>query len=144
MRKLIVGAFAAAAFVAAGSGAAQAGLHPYEPIPVDPGIGDGSGPHSSFDISVTSVNGGDAGSITLSCPQEWSEHPNAEAVCGQLEEARGYIEAIAPADGMCTKEYAPVLVLVTGHWRHKGQHFMKQYSNRCEAVLATGGSLLDF
>ncbi|GAA2130845.1 SSI family serine proteinase inhibitor [Glycomyces algeriensis] len=143
MRKLIVGAFAAAAFVAAGSGAAQAAF-PYEPIPVDPGIGDGSGPHSAFDLSVTPVNGGKAGSISLSCPQEWSEHPNAAAVCDQLEEARGYIEAIAPVDGMCTKEFAPVRLLATGHWHGTNHFFMKEYSNRCEAVLATGGSLLDF
>lgn len=143
MRKLIVGAFAAAAFVAAGSVPAQAAFQPYEPIPVDPGIGDGSGPHSSFDISVTAGDGR-TDSITLSCPQEWSEHPNAAAVCGQLKEARGQIGAIAPADGMCTKEYAPVRVLVTGHWQGEGQFFMKQYSNHCEAVFATGGSLLDF
>ncbi|MDN3238209.1 SSI family serine proteinase inhibitor [Glycomyces tritici] len=143
MRKLIVGAFAAAAFVAAGSGPVQAALLPYEPIPVDPGIGDGSGPHSAFEISVAAANG-EADAITLSCPQEWSEHPNAAAVCDQLKEARGLINAIAPADGMCTKEYAPVLVVVSGHWHQTNQFFMKEYSNRCEAVLATGGSLLDF
>ncbi|MDA1360422.1 SSI family serine proteinase inhibitor [Glycomyces luteolus] len=145
MRKLVVGALAAAAILAATAAPAQANWFRYtDPVPVDPGIGDGSGPHSEFHISIASVRGGGSASITLACPQEWSEHPNAETACGQLEQANGYVEGVAPADGMCTKEYAPVRVLVAGHWHETGHVFMKTYGNRCEAVLATGGSLLDF
>jgi hypothetical protein len=72
-----------------------------------------------------------------------SEHPNAETVCAQLEVADGFVDEIPAADGMCTKEYAPVRVLVVGHWQGTKHLFMETYGNRCEAVLATGGALLD-
>jgi hypothetical protein len=144
MKKLVVGALAAAAIVAASAAPAQANWFRYmEPVPVDPGIGDGSGPHSHFVVSIESLNGGGHAGITLDCPAGLSEHPNAEAVCAQLEEAGGYIEAIPAADGMCTKEYAPVRVIVAGHWQGTNHVFMETYGNRCEAVFATGGALLD-
>jgi len=142
MKKLVVGALAAAAFAAVGSGPVQAAHQPYEPMPVDSGIG--GGPHSEFTIVVDALYGGETASMTLSCPQESSEHPNADAACDQLEAVDGYVEAIAPADGMCTKEYRPVQVIMVGHWHQAPHIFVQRYGNRCEAVLATGGVLLDF
>jgi hypothetical protein len=100
-------------------------------------------PHSHFDIFVEPLHGGGDLEMTLDCPPELSEHPNADVVCSQLEEAGGLIDGIAAADGMCTKEYAPVRVFIAGHWQGNRQLFLKTYNNRCEAVLATGGALLD-
>jgi hypothetical protein len=100
-------------------------------------------PHSHFTISVESLHGGERAHITLDCPPELSEHPNAEAVCAQLDEAGGFIDEIPAADGMCTKEYVPVRVLIFGHWQGTSHTSMETYGNRCEAVLATGGALLD-
>ncbi|WP_205323662.1 SSI family serine proteinase inhibitor [Glycomyces sp. YM15] len=143
MKQLVVGALAAAAFATVGSGSAQAAFQPFEPMPVDPGIGDGSGPHSHFAISMTPLRGGGPVQITLDCPPELSEHPNADTVCSQLDEADGHVGDIPAADGMCTKEYAPVRVLVFGHWQGQPRAFTETYGNQCEAVLATGGALLD-
>lgn len=104
----------------------------------------GGGPHSELTIRVSSVDGGSAAWIKLSCPAEWSEHPRAEAACEQLEAAGGYVDAIAAGDGMCTMQYDPVRVVVTGHWHRTTHFFMGTYDNRCAAVQATGGALLDF
>lgn len=108
-----------------------------------PAQGEAPGPHSEFIVHLASMTGGDSASITLSCPPEWSEHPHARAVCAQLEAAGGMIGQLGPIDGFCTKEYAPVLVMVAGHWHGVQQAFMRSYPNRCEANLATGGQLLD-
>lgn len=100
-------------------------------------------PHSHFTVSMTPLHGGGAAQITLDCPPELSEHPNADKVCSQLDEAGGRIGEIPATDGMCTKEYAPVQVLVFGHWQGQARTFTETYGNRCEAVLDTGGALLD-
>jgi hypothetical protein len=127
----------AAAVVAAAALAASVAAQPAQAVRAD-------APHSHFMISVTSQRvGGGSTAITLDCPPELSEHPNADTVCGQLETAAGFIEEIPAMDGMCTKEYAPVRVVAFGHWHGKGRAFVETYSNRCEAVLATGGALLD-
>jgi hypothetical protein len=127
----------AAAVVAAAALAASVAAQPAQAVHADV-------PHSQFLINVTSLReGGGSTVMTLDCPPELSEHPNAETVCGQLETAGGFIGEIPAMDGMCTKEYAPVRVVVFGHWHGKGRTFMASYSNLCEAVLATGGALLD-
>jgi hypothetical protein len=100
-------------------------------------------PHSHFDIVVQPLNGGGDAEMTLDCPPELSEHPNADVACAQLADAGGRIDRISAADGMCTKEYAPVRVIIAGYWQRDHQMFMRTYNNHCEAVLATGGALLD-
>ncbi|GAA2155780.1 MULTISPECIES: SSI family serine proteinase inhibitor [Glycomyces] len=100
-------------------------------------------PHSDFQILVVSPDPDEPTQMTLACPPELSEHPNAKTVCAQLDAAEGFIQGIPAADGMCTKEYAPVQVLVFGHWQGSNRTFNATYNNRCEAVLATGGALLD-
>jgi hypothetical protein len=100
-------------------------------------------PHSHFDIFVEPLAGSGGIEMTLDCPPELSEHPNADIACSQLEDAGGRIDRISAADGMCTKEYAPVRVFIAGHWQNDRQLFVATYGNRCEAVLATGGALLD-
>ncbi|MCH7229855.1 subtilase-type protease inhibitor [Glycomyces sp. L485] len=101
------------------------------------------GPHGRFMIHWSAVDGGESATVSLACPQEWSEHPNAEQACAQIEGAGGSIERIEPVSGFCTKEYAPVRVMMIGHWHETWQFFTGTFANRCEANLATGGHLLD-
>ena len=100
-------------------------------------------PHSHFTVFVHPLDGDGDFTITLDCPAELSEHPNAAQVCAQLEDAGGRVDAIPAADGMCTKEHRPVQLVVAGQWQGTPQLFIEEYGNACEAVLATGGALLD-
>ncbi|WP_168801700.1 SSI family serine proteinase inhibitor [Glycomyces buryatensis] len=101
-------------------------------------------PHSEFALYLAPAgSGSELTTLTLECPGKESEHPNAKAACRQLQRAHGHIADIPPADGMCTKEYAPVVVLVHGHWHGDKRVFAEKYGNDCEAALATGGYLFD-
>lgn len=132
----------ASALLALGSAPAHAmSFQQVHSLPAGPGGADR--PHSQMMIRIASANGDGMEAMTLSCPQESSEHPNAAAVCDQLERAEGHVDAIEAADGLCTKEYAPVHVVVAGHWHGMPRFFMGTYGNRCEAVVQTGGALLD-
>ncbi|WP_051704468.1 SSI family serine proteinase inhibitor [Glycomyces sp. NRRL B-16210] len=137
MNKLVSTVLGAAGLAALLTAAPAQALTLIEPDPA-------TGPHSELTIRVTSVEGGGESSITLSCPAQWSAHPNAEEACAQLEAAGGHIDAIGGGDGMCTAQYDPVRVVVTGNWHRASHFFIGTYGNRCQAVQATGGALLDF
>ncbi|MFG3340418.1 SSI family serine proteinase inhibitor [Glycomyces sp. NPDC048151] len=126
----------AAAVIGAAAFAQAAAAGPAQALHAD-------APHSRFQVFLHPLNGGEDVTITLDCPAGLSEHPNAERVCAQLEDAGGRIDRIPAADGMCTKEYDPVQVVVSGHWQGTPQLFVEEYGNGCEAVMATGGALLD-
>ncbi|MEV6106844.1 SSI family serine proteinase inhibitor [Streptomyces sp. NPDC051940] len=75
----------------------------------------------------------------LVCSPPGGNHPEPRSACKTLQQAGGRFEELKPADGFCTKEYAPVRVYAFGHWKDEPVAYVsKLYGNRCEANLATG------
>lgn len=136
MKQLSVGAAiaAAAAFVALSSTPAQA-----EPMPVDPGIGNG-GTGLLF-LSVSGENGVNDARALL-CP-EGGGHAQGFEACTQLTAAGGDFDALPPIDGFCTKEYAPVTFRAFGFWEEEFISFEREYANYCTGLHATGGAVFD-
>ncbi|HEX6682232.1 MAG TPA: SSI family serine proteinase inhibitor [Candidatus Limnocylindrales bacterium] len=95
-------------------------------------------PQLSYTVSLTDDTGKKA-TVTLECGPVGGTHPKKKKACRQLLKAGGRIEEIPPRDGVCTMEYAPVIA----HAEGGGYRFEKEYSNRCNANLSTGGYLFD-
>src|SRR5690348_5865380 len=70
---------------------------------------------------VITVKAADAAPRTavLTCAPVGGTHSNPAAACATLAAAKGNPADIAPADVMCTMEYAPVKVKVLGRWNGK-------------------------
>jgi hypothetical protein len=144
MKKLAaVGAAIAgtSAFLFLGSAPAQAvSFQEASPLPVDPGIGSGVG--TGVIYLEVEREGVAVERETLFCPGG-EGHRQGEAACMHLTGAEGLVEEVAPADGLCTKEYAPVTLRAFGVWEGRFVHYAADYDNFCTGLLATGGSIFD-
>jgi hypothetical protein len=91
---------------------------------------------------VVTVKSADAAprTATLTCAPIGGTHTSADAACAVLSAADGNPAAITPADVMCTMEYAPVKVKVSGRWNGKTVRYSETFSNNCRAS-AEGGAL---
>jgi len=99
----------------------------------------------SFNLSIISKATGDPiANASLTCNPAGGSHPNPEAACKQLTKADGYIEAIPEKQGICPKIFNPVILSASGTWDGGERKFQREFSNQCEAVLATGGVVFDF
>jgi hypothetical protein len=125
----------ASALLAMGAAPAHA-----EPIPVDPGIGNGVGTGMLF-LEVVRENG-PSDRASLFCP-EGQGHRQGEAACMHLTGAQGMIEEVDPVDGMCTKEYDPVTFKAFGVWEGEFVFYEADYGNFCEGLHTTGGAIFD-
>ncbi|SDE23981.1 SSI family serine proteinase inhibitor [Glycomyces harbinensis] len=142
MKQLSVGAAiaAAAAFVALSSAPAQAlSLQEAQPMPVDPGIGDGGAGLVFLSVSGQS---GENDARALLCP-DGQGHAQGFEACTQLTAAGGDLEALNPVDGFCTKEYAPVTFRAFGVWEEEFVSYEHEFSNYCTGLHATGGAVFD-
>jgi hypothetical protein len=83
--------------------------------------------------------------VTLTCaPTASGTHPAAALACAELRSADGDFEALAGrADGLCTKEYNPVVVTVDGVWRGKRVSYERTFANEC-VKSSQGTSLFTF
>jgi hypothetical protein len=111
-----------------------------EPIPVDPGIGNGIGTGALY-LEVQGESGV-TDRAALFCPGG-EGHRQGEAACSHLTGAEGIIEEVDPADGMCTKEYAPVTLKAFGIWEGRFVYYEADYGNFCEGLHTTGGAIFD-
>jgi len=75
---------------------------------------------------------------TLTCNPTGGTHKSAEAACTVLTAAGGKPGAIVPADVMCTLEYAPVKVKMSGRYNRKPVAFKRSYSNPCRLQAEAG------
>lgn len=130
MRKLAAGALCAAALVAL-SAAPAAARDPAE-----------SGTGTGFLYLEIDRESGQTERAALACPGGQG-HPRGADACVNLTGADGDIAAIAPADGLCTKEFAPVTLKGFGIWDGRFVSYEREFDNACEGVLATGGALFD-
>jgi hypothetical protein len=99
----------------------------------------------SFALSITSADSGELiASASLTCPPDGGSHPNPAAACEQLSQADGWIEGIPEDPGVCTREFAPVIVTALGAWNGEPRYYKQEFSNKCVAVRATGGVIFAF
>jgi Subtilisin inhibitor-like len=101
-------------------------------------------PQGSFRLFITSPTGDLIAKASLTCNPAGDSHPNPEAACEQLTKADGYIEAIPEKQGFCQAIFKPVILSASGTWGGQERNFKREFSNQCEAVLATGGVVFDF
>ncbi|MFI6501946.1 SSI family serine proteinase inhibitor [Nonomuraea typhae] len=98
-----------------------------------------------FRLAVTSLSGAvPARTATLTCTPDGGTHGDAVSACDQLRAADGRIDAIPEQPGYCTMESAPVRVSARGFWNGDHRRYARTFENRCLAIRATGGSVLNF
>lgn len=101
-------------------------------------------PLGSFTLSIATREGAAVAEATLTCSPDGGTHPDPAAACAQLTAADGRIEAIPEKDGVCTREFRPVVLHAHGTWAGEERTYEREFPNRCVGVLATGGVLFDF
>jgi Subtilisin inhibitor-like len=104
---------------------------------------DTGAPLGNFRLSISPREGQPSAEATLTCSPDGGSHPNPAAACEQLTAAAGYIEDIPEKDGVCTREFRPVVLRASGTWAGEARHYEREFSNLCVGVLATGGVLFD-
>jgi hypothetical protein len=101
-------------------------------------------PQGSFSLAIASPDGRRLAEATLTCNPTGGTHPNAGAACEQLSRVAGRIEDIPPKDGICTEIFQPVVLSAEGTWDGEPRSFSREFGNRCQGVLATGGVVFEF
>ncbi|MFJ5262240.1 subtilase-type protease inhibitor [Streptomyces sp. NPDC088387] len=71
--------------------------------------------------------------VTLSCaPAPSGTHPAPGEACAELADADGDFDALGSETGvMCTREYRPVVVTVSGVWQGQRVAYERVFSNDC-------------
>jgi hypothetical protein len=75
---------------------------------------------------------------TLRCDPAGGDHPSSEEACAALDDVDGNFSMLSGEDGVCTKEYRPVTVTVTGVWRGRFTEYRRVFPNRCMLIQAKG------
>jgi hypothetical protein len=81
---------------------------------------------------------GAAKAAWLTCAPDGGSHRRAVEACAVLDAAGGDPAKIPATDGVCTMEYAPVILKVTGRWNGRAVNYRKKFGNACGMYLATG------
>ncbi|CAM5719759.1 putative subtilase-type protease inhibitor OS=Streptomyces alboniger OX=132473 GN=sti PE=3 SV=1 [Streptomyces alboniger] len=86
--------------------------------------------------------------MTLTCaPRPGGTHPSAAAACAELTKTGGRFGLLvgSTSDVVCTKEWRPVTVAVTGVWNGKHVDWSTTFANECEMKAGLGeGAALTF
>lgn len=123
-RSLIAGALGLAMLGIAAPAPAQASLYP--PSALVLGLSYGETPETVQRAAL------------LRCNPDGGDHPNVEEACAALNEVDGNFSMLSGEDGICTKEYRPVTVTVSGVWRGKLTEYSRVFPNRCMLIQAKG------
>ncbi|RVU23797.1 protease inhibitor SIL-V5 [Streptomyces antnestii] len=124
MRSLVLAAAALTALAAAG---------PARAADTDP-----PAPDALF-LTVSGDQGGWMRGELLRCdPAPWGHHAHAAGACAALDAAQGDLDALPPAQEMCTQVYAPVTVSATGTYRGRAVNWHKTFANACTMSASTG------
>ena len=105
---------------------------------------DAGGALGDFRLSISPREGQPIAEATLTCAPDGGSHPNPAVACEQLTAANGYIEDIPEKEGVCTREFRPVVLRASGTWAGEARHYEREFANLCVGVLATGGVVFDF
>ncbi len=84
------------------------------------------------------VPGGWLTSVNLTCGPAGGAHPKPASACALLTDVDGDLARYPGEEGVCTKEYLPHEVSLTGRWAGRPVRFEKTFANQCELFLATG------
>ncbi|GGS11730.1 subtilase-type protease inhibitor [Streptomyces aureoverticillatus] len=113
-----------------------------------------TGLYAPSDLVLTVGQGEDAATatvqraVTLSCaPKATGTHPAPRAACAELDSVEAKFDQLvdkAP-QGVCTKEWNPVVVSAAGVWQGKHVAWSTTFGNPCmkNAAIANG-ALLNF
>lgn len=83
-------------------------------------------------------SGGVNRQVTLQCDPTGGTHPTPADACTALTSVGGQFALLPWVPGvLCTADYNPVTVTVTGYWRLQTVYFSRVYSNDCEAAVAS-------
>jgi hypothetical protein len=77
--------------------------------------------------------------VLLLCGPAGGTHPNPQAACAALEDARGHFRKLRRVARRCPRAVEPVIVKARGHWWGRRVWFRRTYLNRCVAARQTGG-----
>ncbi|MBB5083040.1 SSI family serine proteinase inhibitor [Nonomuraea endophytica] len=86
-------------------------------------------PRATLKISV--ITGENTKTVRLTCDRDGGDHPSPRAACRLLRSVKGDPAKLRNERAMCTKEYLPHRVRVTGVWRGKRIAFTGRFSNGC-------------
>ncbi|MET8827240.1 subtilase-type protease inhibitor [Streptomyces sp. NPDC004610] len=83
--------------------------------------------------------------VTLSCaPAPGGTHPAPQAACAELTRVGGDFDTLtADAAVMCTRDYRPVVVTVSGVWQGKRVGYERTFPNDC-MMRAHGAGVFSF
>jgi hypothetical protein len=89
--------------------------------------------------SLTMTKSGSVGrQVTLQCYPTGGTHPTPDDACAALTSVGGQFALLPRVPGvLCTADYNPVTVTVTGYWQLRTVYFSKTYSNNCEAAVGS-------
>ncbi|GGN73211.1 subtilase-type protease inhibitor [Actinoplanes lobatus] len=74
----------------------------------------------------------------LYCDVDGGSHRSAAAACQELRAVDGDFHALPDADGICTREYRPVVATAVGLWAGRMTSYREVFSNNCLLLRATG------
>jgi cytochrome c1 len=76
--------------------------------------------------------------VTLECNPDGGTHPTPVDACAKITAVGGHLELLTSAPGvLCTADWNPVTVTVTGFWQFQWVSFSKTYSNDCVASVGS-------
>lgn len=84
--------------------------------------------------------------VTLTCaPAASGTHPDAVRACAELRASGGDFDALAGrGEGMCTREYRPVVVTVDGVWQGRRVSYERTFPNECVKNNSQGRAVFTF
>ncbi|GAA1893653.1 SSI family serine proteinase inhibitor [Streptantibioticus ferralitis] len=77
-------------------------------------------------------------SVLLLCGPAGGTHPDPQAACAALEDARGQFRELRRMVRMCPMIVDPVTIRARGHWWGRRVSFTRTYVNNCVAARQTG------
>jgi hypothetical protein len=93
---------------------------------------------------MVAVKNGPTRTATLTCFPAGGSHSSPHRACRLLHRASGDPARLnARPQAVCTREFRPAAVVVTGRWRDRVISFGRVYSNPC-LLRAAGGAVYAF
>ena len=90
-------------------------------------------PASELTITVRAGPDASGETWTLTCDPPGGTHPNPEAACRALEQARRDPFAPVPSGMLCTQVYGgPETATITGTWQNRSVHASYKRTDGCE------------
>ncbi len=101
--------------------------------------GPGAAPRPKTQLVLSYMaDAGYAAAVTLTCDPAGGAHPKGAKACAALKKVSGDPARFQPGKTVCTMEYAPIVVEITGTWRGRTVDWSRTFGNRCDLARTTG------